>query len=390
MKTFRRASLALVCLLLAACSGAADAPGTTVPTAAPVERDYWPTAGWRTADPKAHGIDPAALAKIDQEATGIYTQIRSVLIVKDGYLVHERYWQGVDAATGQDVRSVTKSVVGALVGIALAEGHIKSLKQTVGELLARHLPAGADPRMRQVTVEQLLTMTAGLAGGVAGRVDDAAAMVNSRDWVAHILGRRLATEPGTAWDYSNASSHLLSAIVADATGRSTLDYARAKLFDPLGIDTDGAYEPVERGVIPQATLERFKRAKVAWVTDPQGYHAGGWGLKLPARDLAKLGFLYLNDGRWAGRQVVPADYVRTTTTMEGSSPSFASGYGQQWWVERTEGHPSFYAFGNGSQYIHVVPDLDLVTVVTGDPEMNRDDGINLIRQTIVPAVARSS
>jgi CubicO group peptidase (beta-lactamase class C family) len=355
-------------------------------------RDYWPTAGWRTADPKAQGVDPAALARVGQDVTSIQTQVRSVLVIRHGYLVYEHYWQGADATSGHDLQSVTKTVTGVLVGIALAEGHIKSVHQTVGELLAKHLPTNADPRLRQVTVEQLLTMTSGLAAEAplfGGNDSIEKALFTSRDWVRHILGRRLATDPGTTWAYSNASSHLLSAIVADTTGQSTLAYARVKLFGPLGINTDGAFEPVAAATIAPAIQKRFQQARVAWPKDPQGYNLGFDSLRLPARDLAKLGYLYLNGGRWDGRQVVPADYVRTTTAQEGRSPNIDQGYSQHWWVEIWNGHRTFRAEGYGGQFLHVVPDLDLVTVITGDPEKNRRGAKVLIDQDILPAVTGS-
>ena len=231
---------------MAACTGSGGReststsrqPSTTgqqVP-ATPVQRDYWPTAGWRTATPAAEGMDPAVLAAIPGNVSGLYPQVRSVLVVRHGYLVYERYWQGVTAADGQDVRSVTKSFVSALVGIALGDGNLKGLDQTVGELLAAHLPNDNDPRLGRVTVEQLLTMTSGLAGDDQSLGGDPGAMQRlalSRDWVGHILGQRLATDPGTGFAYSNGTSHLLSAIVADASGQSTLAFARAKLFRPL-------------------------------------------------------------------------------------------------------------------------------------------------------------
>ena len=203
--------------------------------------------------------------------------------------------------------------------------------------------------------------------------------------VAHILGRRLEADPGTTWAYSSASSHLLSAIVADATGQSTLAYARANLFGPLGINTDGAFEPKIVFPIPPAGLRAFEQAKIAWPRDPQGYHWGDGGLKLPARDLAKLGYLYLNGGRRDGKQMVPAEYVRTTA-QEGGSPNIDQGYGQHWWVEIWNGHRTFRVQGYGGQLIHVVPDLDLVTVITSDAEMNRNDAKVLTDQDVLPAV----
>jgi CubicO group peptidase (beta-lactamase class C family) len=233
--------------------------------------------------------------------------------------VYERYWHGLDASDGHNSFSVTKSFTSALVGIALEAGHLRGLNQTVGELLAAHLPPNADPRLRRVTVQQLLTMTAGLAG------DDPSGawigMLQSRNWVSHILGRRLISKPGAEFAYSSASSHLLSAMVTDATGQSTLDYARAKLFGPLGIATDNALvQPIHTWPPTPSQLQAYEQASVAWETDPQGYHIGYSWLKLSARDLAKFGYLYLNGGRWDGRQVVPADYVRASTQPQSKPP----------------------------------------------------------------------
>jgi CubicO group peptidase (beta-lactamase class C family) len=206
------------------------------------------------------------------------------------------------------------------------------LDQTVEELLAGHLlPATADPRLRQVTLEQLLTMTSGLAGddsSLGGDDHIVDRMLQRRDWVRHILSRQLDTIPGESFAYSSSSSHLLSAIVADATGQSTLALAQAKLFGPLGIATDNAFEPTVSHWPPTpAQLEAFEQAPVAWPKDPQGYHFGGGFLKLPARDLAKFGYLYLNGGRWDDAQVVPTDYVRASTQPQSDPPVGPGGCG---------------------------------------------------------------
>jgi CubicO group peptidase (beta-lactamase class C family) len=311
--------------------------------------------------------------------------------VRHGYLVYERYWHGVDAGDGQSSFSVTKSFVSALVGIALGDGRLRSLDQTVEELLAPHLPPDADPRLRRVTVAQLLAMTSGLAsddsslGGDDHLWDQVA---RSRDWVRYILGRRPETTPGAEFAYSGANSHLLSAIVADTTGQSTLAYARAKLFGPLGIATDNAFEPVLRRWPPtRAQVAAYERARVAWPRDPEGYHLGDSLLRLPARDLAKLGYLYLNGGRWDGAQVVPADYVAASIQPQ-SDPTVGPGdYGYHWWVTNETGHASFRAMGFGGQLIQVIPDLDLVVVITSDYTQERHDAANLVGGVIVPAVA---
>jgi CubicO group peptidase (beta-lactamase class C family) len=380
----------LGCVLAVACTSPDRQEATaTTQAAAPIQRDYWPTASWRTAPPARVGMDPKVLAVLDPNVA-YHPQLRSLLVVRHGYLVYERYWNG-DAHSGQEAFSVTKSFTGALVGIALGDHHLKSLDQTVGELLAAHLPADADPRLAKVTVAQLLTMTSGLACDdlhPACDPDLLFRLYKSRDWLREILGRKLVTKPGTTFAYSNAGSHLLSAIVADTTGQTTLAFARAKLFAPLGIHTEHAFQPVGVAFPTPAQERASERAKVAWVTDPQGYHSGFAGLQLPARDLAKIGYLYLNGGRWDGVQVLPASYVRASTQRQSHPPSGAApldGYGYQWWVTSEHGHPSFVAHGLGGQFIQVIPDLDLVVVITSDFEDGRDDAQQLVGEAIVPA-----
>jgi CubicO group peptidase (beta-lactamase class C family) len=387
--------VALVCLLAAACTSpdGQQATATSHGATGPARRDYWPTAGWRTAAPKDQGMDPAVVGELDAKVSGSYPQVRSLLIVRHGYLVYEHYWHGFKANDGHNTWSVTKSITSALVGIALGERHLRSLDQTVGQLLAAHLPADADPRLRRVAIRQLLTMTAGLVGDDPSQGGDNQAwtgMLQSHDWVGHILGQRLVSQPGAEFAYSNASSHLLSAIVADATGRSTLAYARAKLFGPLGISTDHALVQAIRTWPPTRAQDKaYEQASAAWETDPQGYQIGfGW-VKLPARDLAKFGYLYLNGGRWDGRQVVPADYVQASTQPHSKPPPSvpADGYGYQWWTTSVASHRSFFAAGFAGQLIQVIPDLDLVVVLTSNIDQERYDAENLVGETIVPAIA---
>jgi CubicO group peptidase (beta-lactamase class C family) len=386
--------LVALTVVLGACtspSGQRSTVSSQQGSATPRQRDYWPTAGWRTAPPKAQGMDPAVLAAIAGNVASLHPEVRSVLVVRHGYLVYERYWQGRTAANGDNVQSVTKSVVSALVGIALGEGKLKGLDQPIGELLARHLPKEADPRVARVTLEQLLTMTSGLAGddpSLGGDPRVSQRQGASHDWVGHILGRRLATNPGASFAYSSATSQLLSAIVADATGQSLLAFARARLFGPLGIASAKAPAPVFVAHPSPAVVKAYARVPVAWPTDPQGYQLGFSGLKLPSRELAKVGYLYLNGGRWDGRQVIPAGYVAASTRPHSTPPPDGPGesYGYQWWVTSQAGHPSFRAVGYGGQLLQVVPDLDLVVVITSDASQNRNDAGDLVGQAIIPAV----
>jgi CubicO group peptidase (beta-lactamase class C family) len=146
-----------------------------------------------------------------------------------------------------------------------------------------------------------------------------------------------------------------------------------------------AFQPqAERLTATPAQQQAYQQAAVAWPRDPQGYHFGFGETKLPARDLAKFGYLYLNGGRWNGTQVVPADYVRASTQPY-SHPGGDFGYGYQWWTTRVDLHPSFVAMGVFGQRIQVVPDLDLVVVITSDAQQQRGDAEYLVGQTIVPA-----
>jgi CubicO group peptidase (beta-lactamase class C family) len=254
-------------------------------------------------------------------------------------------------------------------------------------LLAAQLPKDADPRFAGVTVKHLLTMTSGLASddpsGDPGLLD---AMVESPNWVQHILSRRLETEPGTHFAYSDAGAHLLSVILAEVSGQSTLTFARDKLFTPLGIPTDGAFEPALSSDIDPAILTAYERASVAWPVDPQGYHYGAALLRLPSRALAKIGYLYLNGGRWDDNQLIPADYVAASTSPAGSSPNLSMGYAWLWWVGTEGDQRTFFARGYGGQFIYVIPNLDLVAVITSEPEAQGLDPKTLITQTVLRAV----
>jgi CubicO group peptidase (beta-lactamase class C family) len=291
------------------------------------------------------------------EARGL-SGLRALLVAVDGQLVLERYWDsGPDEHA--DTMSVTKSITGALVGAALADGSLRDLEQPLVELL----PAQADrmsPAVAAITLRQLLTMTSGLPGDGS----DLPAWTQSQDWVGDILTTGVVTDPGTEFAYSNSSSHLLAAVLLEATGRSVLDYARAVLFDPLGIDTRPATTVMAADDPGSARYEAAPG--FVWPQDPQGVHTGfGWA-KLTARDMLAFGQLHLDGGRWDGHQLLPADWVAEATSAQVPVDHYPStdGYGYQWWISTADGHPAAVAWGFGGQLIEVVPDLDLVVVVS--------------------------
>ena len=311
--------------------------------------------------------------------------LRSVLIDVCGIRVHQQY-QATTPEKTDSVASVTKSFVGTLVGIALADGSLKSVDQTLAELLPQHRSVMSS-QVATTTLRQLLTMTAGLDADVDG--NPSGVSVSSDRLVDDILKEGVVNHPGR-FAYSSASSHLLSAILAQATGRSTLDYARAKLFDPLGIDTAGAAAPV----MVEANLPAYQKARFAWPVDNQGVNFGGGLLKIRPQDMARLGQVYLDNGRWNGRQVVPESWVRAATKAQVPASGGFGGdqYGYQWWVTTAGGHPAYAAVGVGGQLLEVVPDRSLVVVFTTQDDPSGPGRVSasayqvIVSASIIPAL----
>ncbi len=295
-------------------------------------------------------------------------------------------YYGADAgpAVTHNVYSVTKSVMSMLVGIAISEGRIRSVDATLTELLPQYATTMA-PVVGRVTLKQLLTMTGGFP------VDERPWYAPGADWTALTIQTRLRQPPGKGFLYSSPGAHLLSAILVRATGTSVLDYAREKLFDPLGISTRPADEPVlsQQYVRGYDALPGF-----GWSTDPQGLHLGLADLKITAPDMIKLGRLYVQQGRWDGRQLVPAAWVRESTRSQVVAEQNAAGtigYGYLWWVLPSTDHPAYAAIGFAGQLIEVVPDLELVVAVSCKDApgwFGSGDFIDLIDEQIIPVLTR--
>ena len=299
-----------------------------------------------------------ALTDGDPELEGV----RSVLVSVAGTTVVEYYHESTPTDHA-DVWSVTKSVTGILVGIAVDEG-LLTVDQTLAELLPEHAAAMTDEE-KAVTLKQLLTMTAGFP------TDDDILNTAVEDTVPLILTYGLIEEPGAAFHYSNSSAHLVAAVLRHAIDGSILDYARERLFEPLGIDTNPAWEGWDLG--PSGGYEE---AGFAWPTDRSGVHLGFAGLKLTAPDMVKLGELYLNEGSWQGRQIVSAEWVHASTTSQLTAEQEASDgpYGYLWWMGDIEGQTSFLASGAYYQRIWGVPARQTVVVVTASDEGTDDIG----------------
>ncbi|PWR04413.1 6-aminohexanoate hydrolase [Meridianimarinicoccus roseus] len=295
-------------------------------------------------------------------------QLHSLTIVQDGRTVIEDVRRGPSAATPVNVKSVSKSVVSALTGAAIDRGHLPGLGATLGDLAPGLIPPGADPRVTAITVENLLTLQAGLER-TSGR--NYGAWVNSGNWVAYALSREMVAEPGAVMLYSTGTTHVMGAVLTEVTGRSLLSLARDWLGDPLDID------------VP------------SWARDPQGYYLGGNEMALSPRALARFGEMYRLGGRWQGRQVLPAAWVRDSFTARTRSRWSGLGYGLGWFLGEADGTAYALARGYGGQVVAVVPDRALTVVITSDPTRPaRSEGYfgdlqALLERDIIPSAPRA-
>jgi CubicO group peptidase (beta-lactamase class C family) len=305
-------------------------------------------------------MDAELLSKMGRHVEISLPHVRSVLVVRRGYIVFERYYQGTDRNTHHQVASVTKSFTSALLGVALKQGHIKSLDQKVTDYFPEYVRPDTAPAVKAITVRQLLTMTSGLewSEGDTGR------LTGADNWVQFTLSLPASNAPAGRFNYNSAASHLLSGVLTRATGMSAARFADKHLFGPLGI------------------------ASVQWPADPQGHSIGGFSMSLKSRDMAKLGYLYLNDGRWEGKQIIPSEYVKESTRKqsEGGFPEGES-YGYQWWVTSVKGHPAYFAGGFGGQFLYVIPDLDIVVAITSNLDRPHMENRNIVAEFVVPAAA---
>jgi len=313
------------------------------------------------------GVDDRVAEAVDSALAGDPTleAVRAVLVVVDGEPLLERY-AGTTAEEFHPVASVTKAVVSTMVGTAVEDG-LLDLDDTLAEMLP-HYAEQMGPGVAKVTLEELLTMRGGV---IANDDPDSAEIFTAPDVVAAAL----ASGRGATGDfgYSGAGAHLVAAILAEATGGSVLDYAREVLFDPLGVDTEPSFEP---GMAVPAAIPEYMQSDFAWPVDPQGIHEGANLLKLRPRDMAARGQLYLDQGRWQGKQVVPAEWVEQATSshvMQGEDtvlPEFP-GYGYFWDVGKLANRDAFMAIGHGGQLVAVVPELELVAVMA--TELDQSD-----------------
>ncbi len=294
---------------------------------------------------KDHSPEPSVDTKKLEEAFSSTKQIgnlKSLVVFHKDSIIKEVYYGTGGADLRHDARSVTKSVTGILIGIAIDKGYLSSIDQTLGEFI--------DPQDYTIAAEKsaikishLLTMSSGFEWNELTSVSGYNDWILSSNQVQYLLDKPLANQPGQYFTYNSAALHLLSVIIAKAAGMTTHDFAMKYLFEPLDI------------------------AEIEWQVDTQGFNNGAAGLKITPHDMIKIGRLILNHGIYNGKTIVSSEYVDQTINTKISTNGvlpFGSGYGYCWWTGQNSKGSYVFANGYGGQFIVIVPNLDLIVVAT--------------------------
>ena len=335
------------------------------------------TSSWTTAEPEEAGFAPDLPAKLEAGVqSGLLRHLHGVLVARRDTLVLERCWDGPDENWGMplgqvsfgpetlhDLRSVTKSIVGLLYGIALERDLVPPPEAPLLPCFPEYPDLAADPQRMRLTVGHALTMTLGLEWDEISRpytdpANSEIAMENARDRYRFVLERPVVAEPGTRWTYCGGAVALIGALIARGTGKKLPEFAREALFEPLGIS---AFE---------------------WNAGEDGVPSAASGLRLTPRDLLRIGTVVLAKGEFGGRQVIPQVWL--SKSFQPAAPSFEGlDYGCFWFLGNAPafGEPRQWmgGFGNGGQRLWVMPDADLAIVVTAGDYNSPDSWVSPTR-----------
>lgn len=305
-----------------------------------------------------NGLDPVSLLHIYDfvNRSKSFASARCLLIIRGGELIAEGYFRRNKGRRPANVKSVTKSILSLLVGIAIDEGWIADVDARLGDLLPEATAAASDRCKRDIRLRDLLTMQAGLEWDEwALRYKDARKLFQSRDSIGAVLQRPLIDKPGEVFRYSTGTSQIVAGVLKRTTGMSPRDFAESRLFGPLGIE------------------------RVKWIAARDGIHYGGTHLFLAPRDLAKIGRLCAQNGRWDNRQIVASDWIAQSTQIHAGKDWWEGPYGYHWWVRKQ----GYCAYGYGGQVLYILPHADLVIVFTADPDRRSHILLKIIEDNIV-------
>ncbi|MEN8904522.1 MAG: serine hydrolase [Clostridiales bacterium] len=329
-----------------------------------------PMVDWEQINPQEVNIDPKKLSKLNSVISKDYKNICGMVIVKNGCIAYENYFDDYTPNDTVHIASATKSILSALIGIAIDKGDIKSIDQKVIDFFPEYLIKARDQVKKEITIKHLLTMTA----PYKYQSEPWKKICTSPDWAIaalEFLGGR-----GSIGDfkYSTAGANILSAIITRSTGKTALEYANENLFSPLGMNKLNNYK------IRSETeyMEFFKGKYVTgWVVDPNNNNTGGWGLTLTSRDMAKFGLLYLNNGQWNDKQIISKKWVKNSIT------NTENHYGYLWWIVDEPELSAYCALGDGGNVIFCIPDKSMVIAIASKFMPKPKDRMILIKEHIL-------
>ncbi|MCP3779358.1 serine hydrolase [Paenibacillus sp. MZ03-122A] len=312
------------------------------------------------------GVNASLLDQADREIQAKFPKMHSFLLLRHGKLIWERYYNGHEVSSLNDLRSATKSFTSTLIGIAMARGDMPGPETAVHKLLPEYLPRRKETLLEQITIRHLLTMTSGLYWQTGKKLGEAFIhrFHRSKSWPSFALRLPVQEDQLGVFQYRSVDSHLLSVLLTHCCGIDAYTYALQHLFEPLGFGRSG------------------------WAQDPEGYTMGHIGLYLTSRDMAKFGDCCLHQGSWNGTELIPADWLHQATQRQVEGyPEFGD-YGFQWWTGRLHGINYACAHGHGGQQIYLVPEANAVAVFTADSKVSRwKNPRTLLERYVFPAVS---
>jgi len=325
---------------------------------------------WEISTPAAEGFNADILdsAFSAAEETGF---VDGLLVIRNGRIVAEHYYNGYNADSPHNVMSVSKSFLSAMMGLVLEHGYIDSLGEKMLDYFPEFIYGGIDPRKYDITLRHLMTMRM----GIEDETENYFLIYNSANWIKTTIEFPLVFDPGERFRYNTFQTHLLSAIITKTSGMSTMAFANRFLTGPMGVIIH------------------------AWEQDPQGYYFGGNSMFFTPREMAVLGYMYLNDGRLNNKQIVPSDWVEFTLSKSTDLPPNEWGefknynYAYLWWLGQINDYDLFMAYGYGGQFVVNFPDLNLIVVSTTKTDIDWDTStvqewaiFDIISRYILPAI----
>lgn len=314
-----------------------------------MKRDYWPTKDWKISKNQFTEEEKFNLENIIKKE---YKNIAGIVVVKDGYIKYENYFNGHKKDEKYAMASVTKSVLSSLIGIAMKNKSIKTLDEKVLNFFPEYKTS--NPVKKDIRLIDLLTCVAPYPFESINEPIDK--LIDSPNWMKYSLDILADDKGRRTFKYSTIGTHIVSGILTKATGLTAREYANKELFNKIGMDIIPPYKM--KDYTPNFIFGRHTRG--CWLNDPQYYTIGGYGLNLTPREMAKFGFLYLNKGVWNGIKVLPDNWVEESTTKAKYD------YGYLWWLFQYEGMNSYCAMGTGGRCICVVPEMDTLVAIVSD------------------------